>query len=69
MIPMLVNFEIWQRRFFDGEAPSAASIESTVTANLPGLDLKSEPVEQVPRTIANKWRPVVSQVTFKKGAE
>jgi hypothetical protein len=48
---------------------SRRKIESIVAANLPGLDLKIEIVEQVPRTIANKWRPVVSQVTFKKGAE
>src|SRR5262245_13945627 len=47
---------------------SRRKIESTVTANLPGLDLQIELVEQVPRTIANKWRPVVSQVTLKKGA-
>ena len=46
---------------------SRRQIEDVVTANLPGLDLKIELVEQVPRTKANKWRPVVSEVTVTKG--
>jgi phenylacetate-CoA ligase len=41
-------------------------IENIVAANLPGLDLKIELVEQVPRTKANKWRPVVSEVKLTK---
>lgn len=41
---------------------SRRKIEKIVTANLPGLDLKIDLVEQVPRTRANKWRPVVSEV-------
>ncbi len=41
---------------------SRRQIEKIVTANLPGLDVKIELVEQVPRTRANKWRPVVSEV-------
>jgi phenylacetate-coenzyme A ligase PaaK-like adenylate-forming protein len=46
---------------------SRRRIENIVKANLPGLDLKIEMVEQVPRTMANKWRPVVSEVKFTKG--
>jgi hypothetical protein len=46
---------------------SRRKIENIVTANLPGLDVKVELVEQVPRTRANKWRPVVSEVRFTKG--
>jgi hypothetical protein len=46
---------------------SRRQIENVVTANLPGLEVKVELVEQVPRTRANKWRPVVSEVTGTKG--
>jgi phenylacetate-coenzyme A ligase PaaK-like adenylate-forming protein len=46
---------------------SRRQIENIVTANLPGLDVKIELVEQVPRTKANKWRPVVSEVMVTKG--
>jgi phenylacetate-coenzyme A ligase PaaK-like adenylate-forming protein len=46
---------------------SRRKIESVVKANLPGLDVKIELVEQVPRTKANKWRPVVSEVKLIKG--
>jgi len=28
---MLVNFEIWQRRFFDGEAPGAGPARKAVS--------------------------------------
>jgi len=45
---------------------SRRQIEKIVTANLPGLDLRIELVEQVPRTRANKWRPVVSEVKLTK---
>lgn len=47
---------------------SRHQIESIVQANLPGLPLQVELVEQVPRTRANKWRPVVSEVNATKGA-
>lgn len=43
-------------------ADSQQQIETTLRANLPGLPLGIELVEQVPRTKANKWRPVVSEV-------
>ncbi|HKQ75643.1 MAG TPA: hypothetical protein VJ810_18235 [Blastocatellia bacterium] len=46
---------------------SLRRIEHLVTANLPGLDFKMEMVDQVPRTRANKWRPVVSEVKSMKG--
>ena len=49
---------------------SRRQIENIVTANLPGLDVKIELVDQVPRTRANKWRPVVSEVMVtKEGAQ
>lgn len=41
-------------------------IEDVVRANLPGLPLTIDLVEQVPRTMANKWRPVVSDVRLNK---
>jgi phenylacetate-CoA ligase len=43
-------------------AGSLQQIEATLRANLPGLPLAISLVEQVPRTKANKWRPVVSEV-------
>lgn len=46
---------------------SRNTIEHIITSNLPGLDVKIELVDQVPRTKANKWRPVVSEVTLSKG--
>ena len=39
-----------------------ARILSTVAANLPTLDISVVVVDQIPRTTANKWRPVVSEV-------
>jgi phenylacetate-CoA ligase len=39
-----------------------AEILSIVSANLPGLRVAVEIVEEIPRTAANKWRPVVSEV-------
>lgn len=37
-------------------------IVSTVAKNLPGVEVKVALVDRVPRTKANKWRPVVSEV-------
>lgn len=37
-------------------------IISTVAANLPSLDISVVLVDNIPRTKANKWRPVVSEV-------
>jgi hypothetical protein len=96
MIPMLVNFEIWQWRLNRrrgaerrerGNSIVSVQLEFREKAmkilwvktrklvtklhadGMPVIRLKIEMVEQIPRTIANRWQPVVSQVTFKKGAE
>jgi phenylacetate-CoA ligase len=37
-------------------------ILATVQANLPGLDVSALVVDEVPRTISKKWRPVISEV-------
>jgi phenylacetate-CoA ligase len=42
-------------------------ISAAVAANLPGLELEIVLVDSIPRTRANKWRPVVSEVTPPKG--
>jgi phenylacetate-CoA ligase len=39
-----------------------AGIEATVAANLPGVALSIAVVDEIPRTRANKWRPVVSEI-------
>jgi hypothetical protein len=41
---------------------SRKQILSTVAANLPGLQVRIVEVESIPRTKANKLRPVVSEV-------
>ena len=38
------------------------SIQDTLAANLPGLQIKTELKESVVRTKSNKWRPVISEV-------
>ena len=43
------------------------SILETVRANLPGLEISSQLVDEIPRTKANKWRPVVSEVDLSRG--
>jgi phenylacetate-CoA ligase len=48
---------------------SRRRVHETVAANLPGLDLSVVLVESIPRTKANKWRPVVSEVQPKKSDE
>ena len=40
------------------------AIEAVVAANLPGLTVTTDLVDEIPRTKAGKWRPVVSEVTF-----
>jgi len=49
---------------------SRRQIVATVQANLPGLKIATALVDEIPRTKANKWRPVVSEVEgeFKKSA-
>ena len=44
------------------EEASRAQILSTVAANLPGVALSITLVDDIPRTRANKWRPVVSEI-------
>lgn len=46
---------------------SMRRIKDVVTSNLPGLPITIDLVEQVPRTLANKWRPVVSEVIIANG--
>ena len=43
------------------------SILETVAANLPGLSVSLALVESIPRTKANKLRPVVSEVKRSEG--
>ena len=43
------------------------SILATVEANLPGLPITTILVDEIPRTKANKWRPVVSEVDLSRG--
>ncbi|HXW97754.1 MAG TPA: hypothetical protein VEI47_09220 [Gemmatimonadales bacterium] len=38
------------------------AIEHNIRANLPGLPISFEVLEEIPRTGAGKWRPVVSEV-------
>jgi phenylacetate-CoA ligase len=49
---------------------SRRQIVATVQANLPGLKIATLLVDEIPRTKANKWRPVVSEVevALKKSA-
>lgn len=42
-------------------------ISATLAANLPGLAFEIVTVDSIPRTRANKWRPVVSEVEQQKG--
>jgi hypothetical protein len=44
-----------------GEA-SRRDILQVVKANLPNLEVNLSIVERIPRTKANKWRPVVTEV-------
>ncbi len=55
-----VELKIVPRQGFGQE--SRRQILATVADNLPGLDLSIELVEEIPRTRANKRRPVISEV-------
>jgi len=55
-----VQLKIVPRDVFQQEVCKA--IRSTIAANLPGVDLSIEVVDEIPRTRANKQRPVVSEV-------
>jgi phenylacetate-coenzyme A ligase PaaK-like adenylate-forming protein len=45
---------------FDDQARTR--ILETIAANLPGIDVSLSLVESIPRTRANKWRPVMTEV-------
>lgn len=60
-----VEISISPKRGFTEEAHK--SILATVRANLPGLIINSLLVDEIPRTVANKWRPVVSEVDRTRG--
>ena len=44
------------------DAASHRQVLETVQANLPGLPVNSSLVDEIPRTRASKWRPVISEV-------
>ena len=46
---------------------STRRILETIQANLPGLNISTRLVEQIPRTRSNKLRPVVSEVDISRG--
>jgi hypothetical protein len=46
---------------------SNEKILATVRTNLPGISISTLIVDEIPRTIANKWRPVVSEVEISRG--
>jgi phenylacetate-CoA ligase len=55
-----VELRIVPRHGFAEE--NRGAILSTVSANVPGIDVSVVLVESIPRTKSNKWRPVISQV-------
>jgi phenylacetate-CoA ligase len=60
-----VELQIVPRNGFGEDARQG--ILSTVAANLPNLEISLVLVENIPRTKANKWRPVVSEVQHAGG--
>ena len=60
-----VEIRIAPRNGFSEDANER--ILATVQANLPGLRISTLIVEEVPRTRANKWRPVISEVDVSRG--
>jgi phenylacetate-CoA ligase len=63
-----VEIKIVPKREFSDR--SRQQMLATVRANLPGLQIAASLVDEIPRTRANKWRPVVSEVegVLKKSA-
>ena len=55
-----VQLQIVPRNGFSEE--NKQRILDTMGVNLPGLELSISVVEEIPRTAANKWQPVVSEV-------
>ena len=60
-----VEIKIAPRSGFTDDANE--EILAIVRANLPGLSISTLLVDEVPRTVANKWRPVVSEVDISGG--
>jgi phenylacetate-CoA ligase len=56
-----VQLRIVPRNGFSEE--DKQTILDTIGVNLPGLDLSVVIVDEIPRTVANKWQPVISEVT------
>ena len=61
-----VELRVVPKGVFDEDARRRVS--AAVAANLPGLAFEIVTVDSIPRTRANKWRPVVSEVEPTKGA-
>jgi hypothetical protein len=55
-----VQLQIVPRNGFSEE--NKQRILDTIGVNLPGLELSIAIVEEIQRTAANKWQPVVSEV-------
>jgi len=47
---------------------SFSQIRTTIEQNLPGLLIEFSLVDSVPKTQANKWRPVITRVIPSKAA-
>jgi len=60
-----VLIQIAPKRGFDES--TKAKIVETVQANLPGINISALIVEEVPRTKANKLRPVTSEIELSRG--
>lgn len=61
-----VELKVVPRNGFGEE--SRRSILATVAANLPGLNVSLALVDEIERTKANKWRPVISHVVPRQGS-
>jgi phenylacetate-CoA ligase len=59
-----IELKIVPKSDFSGD--SLSKINATVSLNLPGLPLNIALVDEIPRTKANKRRPVISEVKFAK---
>jgi phenylacetate-CoA ligase len=62
-----VEVRLVPREGFDEE--SRRHIVASVAQNLPGLDVSVVLVDEIPRTRANKWRPVISEAAPPKVGE
>jgi phenylacetate-CoA ligase len=60
-----IEVNIVPRNSFGDE--SRRSLLALMAMNFQGLPIKIEMVEEIPRTKANKWRPVISEVKMRQG--